>query len=100
MEDEPAMPIYVYRCTDCQEQTEVIQHFEDPPLEVCSTCGGTLRRLLFPPAIVFKGAGWYCTDHRSPSSPGNGSSHKTAEPGSKEKPAKETPVAGVSGDSE
>lgn len=73
------MPTYVYRCRDCQQQTEAVQRFSDAPLTVCPHCGGPLQRLLFPPAIIFKGSGWYCTDHGRPS-PGNGSSkaHDTA----------------------
>lgn len=66
------MPTYVYRCRDCQKTIEVVQRFSDDPLTLCPHCGGNLSRLLFPPAIVFKGSGWYCTDHRK-SSPGNGS---------------------------
>ncbi len=71
------MPTYVYRCRDCLEDIEVIQRFSDDPLTICPHCGGALKRLLFPPAIVFKGSGWYSTDYRSPS--GNGPTSKTEE---------------------
>jgi putative FmdB family regulatory protein len=66
------MPTYVYRCRDCQQDTEVVQRFNEAPLTRCPHCGGPLQRLLFPPAIIFKGSGWYATDHKSPSG-GNGS---------------------------
>ena len=65
------MPTYVYRCQDCQKETEVLQRFGEAPLTTCSHCGGVLQRILFPPAIIFKGSGWYATDHKSPSG-GNG----------------------------
>jgi putative FmdB family regulatory protein len=65
------MPTYVYRCGSCQRSTELVQRFSDSPLTVCPHCGGPLQRLLFPPAIIFKGSGWYATDHKSPSG-GNG----------------------------
>ncbi len=66
------MPTYVYRCQACGEQVEVIQRFSDGPLTICPHCGGSLQRLLFPPALIFKGSGWYITDSRN-ASPGNGS---------------------------
>ena len=37
----------------------------DEPLKVCPECNGTVRRILFPAGIVFKGSGFYKTDHRS-----------------------------------
>lgn len=57
------MPLYEYRCRDCNEITEVIQKFSDPDLRVCSGCGGTVERLLSAPAIRFKGSGWYVNDY-------------------------------------
>jgi predicted nucleic acid-binding Zn ribbon protein len=37
----------------------------DDPLTTCPTCGGPIRRVLFPAGIVFKGGGFYSTDHRA-----------------------------------
>lgn len=82
------MPTYVYRCRDCQKTIEVVQRFSDDPLTLCPHCGGSLSRLLFPPAIVFKGSGWYCTDHRKGSS-GNGSDGDSEGGGEKAKKEKE-----------
>ena len=61
------MPTYVYRCRKCQQDLEVVQRFSEAPLTICPRCSGALYRLLFPPAIIFKGSGWYATDHKSPS---------------------------------
>jgi putative FmdB family regulatory protein len=62
------MPVYAYRCQSCGVQFERQQKFSDKPLTRCPECRtGTVRRILQPPAIVFKGSGWYATDHRSPS---------------------------------
>lgn len=62
------MPVYAYRCLSCGVQFERTQKFDDKPLTRCPECRtGTVRRILQPPAIVFKGSGWYATDHRSPS---------------------------------
>ena len=37
----------------------------DEPLTICDECGGHIRRVIFPPGIVFKGTGFYKTDHRN-----------------------------------
>ena len=72
------MPTYAYRCQNCGSEFEKVQKFADSPVKKCPVCGkGPVRRLLQPAAIVFKGSGWYATDHRSPS--GNGSAHEKAD---------------------
>src|SRR6266571_1383998 len=61
------MPTYAYRCQNCGSEFEKVQKFADSPVKKCPVCGkGPVRRLLQPAAIVFKGSGWYATDHRSP----------------------------------
>jgi putative FmdB family regulatory protein len=62
------MPIYEYQCTKCNERTEVIQKFSDPPYAVCDKCGGDVRKLMSAPAIQFKGSGFYKTDYASAAS--------------------------------
>ncbi|HVO50599.1 MAG TPA: FmdB family zinc ribbon protein [Thermoanaerobaculia bacterium] len=57
------MPLYEYECAKCGEKLEVIRSFSDPPLTVCPECGGALVKLLSPPAIQFKGSGFYLTDY-------------------------------------
>jgi putative FmdB family regulatory protein len=62
------MPIYTYRCENCGVQFERQQHFSDPPLTKCPECNKkALRKVYVPVGIVFKGSGFYATDHRSPS---------------------------------
>lgn len=56
------MPLYEYECGACG-RFELIRKFSDPPLDVCPTCGGAVRKLLSSPAIQFKGTGWYITDY-------------------------------------
>ena len=58
------MPIYDYRCDHCGHAFSAIQSFKDEALGVCPNCGLKPRRLLVPPALVFKGSGWYVTDSR------------------------------------
>jgi putative FmdB family regulatory protein len=62
------MPIYSYRCDHCGVQFDQHQKFSDDPLVICPECGEPkLRKLYLPVGIVFKGSGFYSTDHRSPS---------------------------------
>ena len=68
------MPIYEYACTACGERTEAKQGFDDPPLEICPICGGKLRKLYSPVGIVFKGSGFYSTDHKRPARAGESKS--------------------------
>jgi putative FmdB family regulatory protein len=62
------MPIYEYQCTKCNDRTEVIQKFTDPPYAACAKCGGEVRKLMSAPAIQFKGSGFYKTDYASAAS--------------------------------
>ena len=85
------MPIYTYRCTNCGVQFEQQQKFEDQPLTRCPECSKkTLRKIYRPVGIVFKGSGFYATDHRSPSGTSRTSSAKAGEE-SKTSDAKEAP---------
>ena len=62
------MPVYTYRCESCGVQFERHQSFHDTPLKTCPECRKkSLRKVITPTKIVFKGSGFYATDHRSPS---------------------------------
>ena len=62
------MPVYTYRCESCGVRFERLQGFNDPPLAYCPECNKkTLRKVYTPVGIVFKGSGFYSTDHRSAS---------------------------------
>lgn len=76
------MPLYTYRCSSCQTRLERRQRFDEAPLERCPDCGGRLTRLIQPVGIIFKGSGFYSTDHRS-SSAGSKSSETSSENGKK-----------------
>jgi putative FmdB family regulatory protein len=60
------VPIYEYECESCEHRFEVIQKFSDKPLKKCNQCGGPVHRVLSPPALMFKGSGWYVTDYAKP----------------------------------
>lgn len=57
------MPLYEYQCKQCSHLFERIRKFSDPPLTTCPKCGGSVEQLISPPAIQFKGSGWYVTDY-------------------------------------
>ena len=59
------MPLYVYRCNNCEHQFEVRQRFSDDSLTECPECLGEIRRVINPVGIVFKGSGFYVTDSRN-----------------------------------
>ena len=62
------MPVYTYRCENCGIQFDQTQKFADDPLTTCPECKKkTLHKVYTPVGIVFKGSGFYATDHRSPS---------------------------------
>ena len=85
------MPIYTYRCTECGVEFEQHQTFSDPPLTKCPECGKkSLRKVFTPAGIIFKGTGWYATDHRSPSGGVNIKKDKSEAPA--EKPASDSPA--------
>lgn len=57
------MPIYEYECTSCCNHFEEKQHFDDEPVAMCPVCHARARRVLHSVPIVFKGSGFYVTDH-------------------------------------
>jgi len=85
------LPLYEYQCLQCETRYEKIQKFSDPPLTNCEKCGGELKRLLSPPAIQFKGTGWYVSDYGKKSSASDSS---TADSSSTSKPSSATESKG------
>jgi len=85
------MPTYAYQCDDCGREIEVFQKMSDEPLTECVTCGGDLKKRMFPVGIVFKGSGFYVNDYAKKS---NGASSTTAaapSPETKPEPVAEPP---------
>ena len=79
------MPVYTYRCESCGVQFERHQSFHDEPLKTCPECRKkSLKKVITPTRIIFKGSGFYATDHKS-SSGGKSSTAKSAETKSEKK---------------
>lgn len=57
------MPTYVYECKTCEKTIEVDQRITEDPLTDCD-CGatGSLKRIIQPTAVMFKGSGFYVND--------------------------------------
>lgn len=54
------MPIYEYRCADCEKTFEVIQKFSDDPVKECAHCSGAkVEKLISQSSFILKGGGWY-----------------------------------------
>ena len=80
------MPVYTYHCDNCGIQFDATQKFTDNNLTQCPECGKkTLRKVYSPVGIVFKGSGFYATDHRSPSGGGPSSGSHGEERAAEEK---------------
>ena len=60
------MPTYDYLCSGCGQTFEVFQKMSEEPLSSCPDCGAAARRKISGGAgFIFKGDGFYITDHRS-----------------------------------
>ena len=89
------MPTYTYQCNSCGVRFDRYQKFEDQPLSYCPECKKkSLRKVYAPVGIVFKGSGFYATDHRSPSgltsTPADKSNKNEKVTATTEKPVAET----------
>jgi putative FmdB family regulatory protein len=83
------MPTYGYRCDNCRVEFEQFQRITEPPLTECPQCGGTVRRLLYPVGILFKGPGFHITDYRKSDTPSSESKSES------DSGKKEEKVAGI-----
>jgi len=81
------VPIYEYRCPDCEYTFELKQSMKDDAVAACEKCGKSVGRIISAPAIMFKGSGWYITDYSDKMKPPT------------EETAKPTPTATTTADS-
>jgi len=59
------MPTYEYKCSKCEEVFEIFQKITDAPLRECPVCGGEMKKIISGGiGIIFKGSGFYTTDHK------------------------------------
>ena len=63
------MPIYEYECRKCGHKFEEKQGFHDKPGAACPQCKAKAKRVFRPSPVIFKGSGFYVTDHRKSPAP-------------------------------
>ena len=57
------MPIYEYRCMNCNHVFEVFHEVGGHP-GPCPNCGGAPQRIFTSVGLIFKGSGFHTTDYR------------------------------------
>lgn len=89
------MPTYEYQCKTCGHRFERFQKMTDPSVSECPECGKAVRKVIHPPAIAFKGSGFYVNDYKGNGKPEKRSEDKGAasEKTPETKPAAETTAA-------
>lgn len=95
------MPIYVYKCTECNEYCEALQKASDEPLKTCPHCQAqALIKVIAPVGVIFKGTGFHKNDYSGKSGKSSPSESKPAESAAttESKPAEAKP-SGDSGSS-
>jgi len=78
------MPRYVYQNLETGEQYEFEQRFHDPAYTHHPDTGAPIKRLIFAPAVVFKGSGWYVNDSKSQSKASPATKSEAKSEGSKD----------------
>jgi putative FmdB family regulatory protein len=68
------MPTYVYECSSCSNVFEVEQRITENALDECH-CGskGTVKRLIQPVGVMFKGSGFHINDYKATTAPAESS---------------------------
>ena len=87
------MPVYEYQCSECGQIEEAFQRISDPPLEKCSHCTGSMKKLISQSSFQLKGSGWYVTDYGGSKSGGKESSGSKTSTDSKQ--SKTAPCKGT-----
>jgi len=57
------MPIYVYTGAETGNNCALERGFQEEPLKAHPETGEPLKRVITPPAIIFKGSGWHVKDY-------------------------------------
>ena len=87
------MPTYEYECVKCEHRFEVFQSMKEPAITTCPQCGQpTVERIISAGGgLIFKGSGFYITDHRTDSYVKEAKQDKPAEPKRDAKPDTKSP---------
>ena len=58
------MPIYDYECKKCHHRFELKKGFNEDSAAKCPECKGKAERIITSVPVIFKGSGFYVTDHK------------------------------------
>ena len=58
------MPIYDYECQKCHHRFELKKSFTEDAGAKCPECKGKANRIITSVPVIFKGSGFYVTDHK------------------------------------
>jgi putative FmdB family regulatory protein len=53
------MPIYRYKCKECEHEFEALQTMKEDPLENCAICMGSLEKCISLTSFRLLGGGWF-----------------------------------------
>ncbi len=88
------MPTYTFRCLECGREFERWFSFHEEIKDVVCPEGHTqVERVLRPPAIIFKGSGFYVTDNRATNSASKSNGKATAKAAKKETAKESSPAS-------
>ena len=59
------MPLYDFKCTECEHVFEIIQKYTDPHPK-CEECGEPTIRIISSTSFALKGDGWYKDGYTKP----------------------------------
>jgi putative FmdB family regulatory protein len=57
------MPLYEYKCKNCEKTFEVIEGFEGGTSECIYCASPEIKKVIHAPMVVFKGSGFYETEY-------------------------------------
>lgn len=80
------MPIYEYECDACHYRFDRREGFDAEPVTACPRCHAKARRVIHSVPVIFKGSGFYSTDH------GRGHRRSGGADGKKETPQEAVPA--------
>jgi putative FmdB family regulatory protein len=86
------VPLYEYECAKCHHRFEKIERLTASAVKTCPACGGKAERVFAPPAIQFKGSGWYVTDYARKGTSPAGNEKSDGQPAQKAGESKESPA--------
>jgi len=58
------LPIYEYRCKQCERVFDILQKLNSDPVKECVHCSGPVEKLISASSFQLKGSGWYATDYK------------------------------------